>query len=60
MFRNSLSSRNADPGSHKLTIESYDIVQLEYPPDDRLKQADAVLITGSGAHLVLESAFVKS
>lgn len=36
-------------GGHKLTVEGYDVVQGKYPSEERLKQADGVLITGSGA-----------
>lgn len=33
----------------EITVESYDTVQQQYPTDERLAQADAVLITGSGS-----------
>lgn len=32
----------------ELTVESYDVVNGVYPSDDRVKEADALLLTGSG------------
>ncbi|GAA5867420.1 hypothetical protein JCM1840_002133 [Sporobolomyces johnsonii] len=43
---------NAPPAEgrgHTLTIESYDAVQEVYPTEERVEQADAILITGSAA-----------
>ncbi|GAA6062032.1 hypothetical protein JCM10212_005465 [Sporobolomyces blumeae] len=34
---------------YKLTIESYDVVQEVYPTDERINEADGVLLTGSAA-----------
>lgn len=44
------SSAGSKLGSthHKLTIESYDVVQGCYPSEDRVKEADGMLLTGSG------------
>ncbi|GAA5921121.1 hypothetical protein JCM1841_002426 [Sporobolomyces salmonicolor] len=39
----------ANGGVHKLIIESYDAVQEVYPSEERVKQVDAILITGSAA-----------
>lgn len=32
----------------ELTVESYDVINGVYPSDDRVREADAVLLTGSG------------
>jgi hypothetical protein len=33
---------------YKLTVESYDVVNGDFPTEDRVKSADGLLITGSG------------
>jgi len=45
------SSAGSKLGSthHKLTIESYDVVQGCYPSEERVKEADGMLLTGSAA-----------
>ena len=32
----------------ELTVESYDVINGVYPTDERVREADAVLLTGSG------------
>jgi hypothetical protein len=39
-------------GKEELVCESYDVVEGVYPSETRLKEADAVLITGSGEYFV--------
>ncbi|GAA6030830.1 hypothetical protein JCM8097_008897 [Rhodosporidiobolus ruineniae] len=45
-----LESGRASPGRYRLTIESWDAVEQQLPSEERLKEADAVLITGSASN----------
>lgn len=38
----------------ELTVESYDVINGVYPTDERVREADAVLLTGSGTSLALD------
>lgn len=42
---------------YKLTVESYDVVNGDFPTEDRIKSADGLLITGSGQSSLCRSSF---
>ena len=39
------------PGSARLSLHSYDIVKMEYPPKDRIGEYGGIILTGAGACL---------
>ena len=42
------------PPNFELVLDPYDVVnKMEYPDDDKLKEYDAIMLTGSGAPCVL-------
>jgi hypothetical protein len=43
------SAKSSDTGKYKLRVESYNAVGGHLPTEERVKQADGLLITGSGA-----------
>lgn len=55
MFRKAIHLAEVEAGEtgqhgvdrEELTIESYDVVQEEYPSEERVRLADGILITGS-------------
>lgn len=63
LFQNSLVATTSDKSStttttttgderFELVIESYDAVSMKLPGEERVREADGVLITGSGMSLV--------